>query len=286
MPDSFATRVIAARNTRDDTLDLMDCSFGLGGQTEDLSDLEFIRSVEVGGKSLETFPRQILMLSHLESLAICGSMLRELPDLSDLKNLTQLIIIRNKEMSQLSSGFRGLDKVVLLSCTNNSFSTASPLLFACHSARRAVFDGNNISEFGLYDESFNSIMELSLAENLLDSIPKTVLMMSGLRHLNLRDNQIERLPNDIGELRNLLWLSLAGNRLCELGDCIVECEKLMGLEIQGNLFSELPPNLYKLPQLRELKLSSDSGITAAEVKKFEVNYQTSDGSPIEFVEFV
>ncbi len=100
-----------------------------------------------------------------------------------------------------------------------------------------------------------SLLELNLASNQINSIPKSVLNLKKLKKLNLSNNKIQRLPDFIGNLQSLEYLNLSENDLKVLPDSICNLKFLKYLNLSDNLIRELPSRFGSLSSLEEFDIS-------------------------------
>ncbi|ORY99273.1 hypothetical protein BCR43DRAFT_412819, partial [Syncephalastrum racemosum] len=104
----------------------------------------------------------------------------------------------------------------------------------------------------------HQLMEISLRENLLSSIPNEIKILRNLTTLSLASNHIHTLQTDVfPNLPNLQWLVLSGNQISALPHDLVACRRLKGLDLQHNQFTEIPLLVYHLPCLSLLMLQNN-----------------------------
>ena len=152
---------------------------------------------------LTTFPDEIFSLfDSLEILNLSGNALSSLPD--DLPKLNKLRVIF---------------------CSDNLFTTLPEVLGQCLQLEMVGFKANKI--------------------NLVSSksLPKK------LRWLILTDNKITELPSALGSCIDLQKLMLSGNQLQTLPVEMVACTRLELLRISANGLMALPESLLSLPKL-------------------------------------
>jgi len=93
---------------------------------------------------------------------------------------------------------------------------------------------------------------LDLSHNVIESIPKQIVVLENLQKLDLSFNRIKKLPEEIGCLFNLQNLNLKGNRLTYLPPGIKKLRELQILDIRENKdLTQLPVNLCYLTNLTE-----------------------------------
>ena len=168
------------------------------------------------------------------NLADCG--LTRLPDEIFLPNVVEHLEFLNlggNAISSLPNSMGELRKLRILFFANNQFSEIPEVL-----------------------GSLPSLYMLSFKDNKLHTIPETALAPS-IRWLILTGNQLESLPRSIGRLKGLRKLMLSINRLSSLPDELGECKELELLRLAGNKLEALPPWLLSMPHLSWLALSGN-----------------------------
>ena len=138
----------------------------------------------------------------------------------------------------------------------------------------------------------NSLLELLLINNGLETLPKEVGSLSRLRLLDISSNNIEAIPSCIYGLSSLQSLLMPNNRLTAASfppcDHKEPLPSLQHLNLVGNQFVELPAFVYKCHSLQEL-LGSNNALAAidggigqlAALKKIEMNHNQLTALPHE-----
>eukprot|EP00002_Diphylleia_rotans_P029608 TRINITY_DN6036_c0_g1_i2.p1 TRINITY_DN6036_c0_g1~~TRINITY_DN6036_c0_g1_i2.p1 ORF type:complete len:996 (-),score=198.86 TRINITY_DN6036_c0_g1_i2:517-3504(-) len=94
---------------------------------------------------------------------------------------------------------------------------------------------------------------LSLAGNMLDSLPDTLLCaLTRLTHLGLASNELSFISPQISHIQNLVELDLFANRLTSLPPTIANLTCLTRLDLRFNRLGTLPNSMGDLTSLREL----------------------------------
>lgn len=102
-----------------------------------------------------------------------------------------------------------------------------------------------------------NLWNLSLENNVLESLPESISQLSNLRTLNLYNNKFAILPSVISKLVNLTTLHLENNNLESLPDEFSQLSELYSLDLSDNKFKEIPKCLGKMPKLRYLKFGGN-----------------------------
>jgi internalin A len=96
---------------------------------------------------------------------------------------------------------------------------------------------------------------LYIDQNQLRSIPETIGQLGCLRELNLSCNQLGSVPATLGQLVNLEKLYLYKNRLTSVPDSLGQLCGLQELSLSDNRLASVPDTLGKLIQIKNLYLS-------------------------------
>ena len=103
--------------------------------------------------------------------------------------------------------------------------------------------------------SCDSLADLDIDGNQLDSLPASVKELTALRWLMAGRNRLATLPREIADMPHLERLSVEGNRLAALPDGIGACRELYMLDASGNMLAALPQGICALTALRVLRLA-------------------------------
>jgi Leucine-rich repeat (LRR) protein/antitoxin component YwqK of YwqJK toxin-antitoxin module len=101
---------------------------------------------------------------------------------------------------------------------------------------------------------FPTVEELDLSHNRLDTVPRELGAMVGLRKLELGDNQIRSLPHELARLGELRSLHLNDNGLESVPDGLCALRGLETLNLGDNAITSLPPEIGDLDQLHTVWL--------------------------------
>lgn len=184
-----------------------------------LKELENLRSLEITNNHLKILPESIGEIKTLTKLNLDDNNLKFLPN--SIANLTNLRV-SNNELTELPT----FNNLISLSASKNE-----------------LIDFPNLP---------NTIVELVLTSNKIQSIPESIGNLVNLTTLFLNKNQLEILPESVGQLTNLNILSLEHNRLKSLPESIGNLQKLSLLYINGNQISDFPDSMIYLYRLRKI----------------------------------
>lgn len=112
----------------------------------------------------------------------------------------------------------------------------------------------------------SSLYMLSFKSNKVESIPEDCLSPS-IGWLILTDNRLETLPRSIGGLSGLRKLMLANNHLVSLPAELARCRQLELVRLSRNRLVSFPDWLFELPRLSWLALS---GNPASDISNIEI----------------
>ncbi|GFQ63860.1 uncharacterized protein TNCT_15501 [Trichonephila clavata] len=99
------------------------------------------------------------------------------------------------------------------------------------------------------------LVTLSLANNYLSTLNKSVRRLVNLEWLFLNDNRLRTLEGELDGLHNLRKLNLARNSICQLGRSFNRLYNVQEIYLQYNNIHELGTSFQNLSQLRNLNLS-------------------------------
>ncbi|GFT27443.1 uncharacterized protein NPIL_127751 [Nephila pilipes] len=99
------------------------------------------------------------------------------------------------------------------------------------------------------------LVTLSLANNYLSTLNKSIRRLVNLEWLFLNDNRLRTLEGELDGLHNLRKLNLARNSLCRLGSSFHHLDNVQEIYLQYNSIHELGTSLQNLSQVRNLNLS-------------------------------
>ncbi|APQ16010.1 hypothetical protein A9200_16250 [Maribacter hydrothermalis] len=116
----------------------------------------------------------------------------------------------------------------------------------------------------------DKIIELSVFNKTISTLPKEIGQLTNLRSLFIHANKLSALPSEIGQLAHLEVLNSAGNQLTEIPIEIGQLTNLTGLFLSRNELSELPSEIGQLTHLERLDLSSNQ-LSALPIELWHLN---------------
>eukprot|EP00002_Diphylleia_rotans_P039296 TRINITY_DN9088_c0_g2_i2.p1 TRINITY_DN9088_c0_g2~~TRINITY_DN9088_c0_g2_i2.p1 ORF type:complete len:239 (+),score=54.30 TRINITY_DN9088_c0_g2_i2:61-777(+) len=102
-------------------------------------------------------------------------------------------------------------------------------------------------------EQMSHLISLDLSDNKLSGIKSMRIFHTGLVQLSLNNAQLSTLPDDVGILRNLTKLSLDFNQISSLPESIGELGNLLFFSIEKNKLTYVPSSFGELTSLRKFE---------------------------------
>ncbi|CAF2449410.1 unnamed protein product [Rotaria sp. Silwood2] len=106
-------------------------------------------------------------------------------------------------------------------------------------------------------KNLSNLRVLEVRENLLKTLPDSLVQLPKLESLDLGSNVIEQLPNHMGNLQSLKELWLDSNELHELPNDIGQLKRLQCLDVSENKLTFLPNEIGDLESLTNFEASSN-----------------------------
>ena len=206
----------------------------------------------------------IQYFSNINCLNIQGHLLENIPNLSDLNNLSQLNIYYSPNLTNLGelSGLSnltylsigetgltvipdlsGLSSLEYLDFRYNDSLTVIPNLSGLTNLTSLSYDHNNLTSIPAFS-GLNNLEELYIHEDLLTSIPD-FSGLTNLKYFQIYCSSLTNLP-ELSGLNNLEWLGIY--------DCyeLLELPELSGLNNLNSLEVGWCNNLINIPDLSSL----------------------------------
>lgn len=197
-----------------------------------------------------------------------------------LYHMTSLKTLNLKDNSLTDGGFEGFEKgdsnLETLDLSQNGLTSMQGIGNAPDSLHEIHLEENRIQSFPKELAKLDKLKSVYLMKNKMQgALPSVIAKMTSLKHLNTYDNGLEgTLPSEIGLLNNLVLLSLAENsftgtipttldNLSSLKTLSLHQQKQQGLT--GSL-----PHFESLTSIREIYLDNN-GLTGTIPHKFLKN---------------
>ncbi|KAM0833984.1 hypothetical protein ACQ4PT_063917 [Festuca glaucescens] len=104
----------------------------------------------------------------------------------------------------------------------------------------------------------NEVLQMGKSLRTLDlTNNKIVGSLSNLQQLTLSQNSLLYLPRSVGDLCNMLLLNVSDNKLNTLPESIGGCKSLEELQANGNSIEDVPSSICDLACLKSLSLNGN-----------------------------
>ncbi|XP_039827948.1 plant intracellular Ras-group-related LRR protein 8-like isoform X1 [Panicum virgatum] len=154
--------------------------------------------------------------------------------------------------------------VRILDASNNCIKEIPHKIAALKSLNKLLLTANDVDDENISWEGLSclqKLLNLSLSQNRLVSLPSTLGSLTSLREFRIANNRLDNLPIEIGSLKHLQILIANNNRISALPSSIGDCESLTEVDLSSNLLTELPEAFGKLYNLKVLHLRNN-GLTS------------------------
>ena len=180
-----------------------------------------------------SFPNMTHSLEELKSGKLLGSKrlkmacgLMEFPEeILSLADTLEVLDLSDNQLTELPDSITKLKRLRIIFFARNCF-TVFPKVLAL----------------------FPDLSMIGFKSNQIHTVPENAFPAM-LRWLTLTDNQIKQLPKSIGDCRLLQKCVLAGNQIEELPADMASCQNLELLRISANKLKSIPQWLFELPKL-------------------------------------
>ncbi len=192
-----------------------------------------LKTLYLGPNYIYSLPDSIFLLSQLENFYCPGCKLKDMgsglskltllktldltenelviwpKEISTLKNLEILVLSRNR-LKNLPSEFSELTNLILLDLSKNNY-TSIPSPLAKSSYKEVDLSSNKI--YNIKDIDKYNISILSLENNRIINIPKSIFKNAAIESLDLSNNLINSLPKGLKLSKSMKFLGLSGNKI-------------------------------------------------------------------------
>jgi leucine-rich repeat protein SHOC2 len=247
------------------------------------------KCLDLTAKGLQSVPRHIGEMMHLEELRLSQNHLVDLPEwIGQLKAL-RVLRIDGTGIRWLPFGLADcaslqmldLDGLALFAPPKQIISKGVPIIKEWLGRLREARGGHrlDLSSLGLEDwpaelssntkeGMYDSLQRLNLLDNILTELPVEVCALSSLTELTAGYNRLAEIHPRVGVLVNMKTLHLPFNNLTGLPESISLIQSLRSVNLDGNQIKELPDCLCVVTGLQELRLNQNklSGLPGAIAK--------------------
>ena len=110
----------------------------------------------------------------------------------------------------------------------------------------------------IINQELPNLTDLSLDNNIIESLPDSIGSLSNLYYLYLSNNNITIVPDSIENLSNLRYLYLNNNNITTLPDTIGNLSNLKWLDLDNNNITIVPDSIGNLSNLNQLNLNNNN----------------------------
>ncbi|GCC19710.1 malignant fibrous histiocytoma-amplified sequence 1 [Chiloscyllium punctatum] len=175
------------------------------------------RDVDLSMKRLKVLPLEILQNPQIDHLNLDRNRLKNITDISKLRNLKTLILSKN-ELVDFPSEIGSLRYLEKLHLNQNKISQIPAEIFSY----------------------LPLLKQLKLNNNRLNDLPEDLTCCTELQYLNLSHNLIKKLPKALANLGKLEEFYIENNKLCELPPVLFESCSLRRFSARANPLREPP----------------------------------------------
>uniref|UniRef100_K3WZE1 Uncharacterized protein n=1 Tax=Globisporangium ultimum (strain ATCC 200006 / CBS 805.95 / DAOM BR144) TaxID=431595 RepID=K3WZE1_GLOUD len=243
-----------------------------------------LQALNLSDNELEALPAEIGEARDLQVLDLHGNQLRAVPDqIKHLHYLKVLDLAYNQLQTFGGECCDGLLALEELNLSSNRLESLSESVGSLSALQTLLLRGNPtlkvlpgaLQRLGglitwdfsacaqkrigkdVFGPSLSNLRALTLAHNMLSSLPAGIGKVKWLQALDVKNNLLISLPPQLCELTELVVLNAKSNKLArllqEIG-CLLALESLF---LSSNKLSELPPTIGLLVNLRRLDLQSN-----------------------------
>ena len=188
----------------------------------------------------------------VEHLNLSSNKIEKLPDIiSKLINL-ETIDLSNNKLVECENVFniKGLREINL---SKNEF-VKFPVIKEKHSVEILNFSKNKIESLNKTIELLTELNDLNLSHNEIVGFPEEVIYLEKLVTLMISYNKLTFIPEGLGSMRTLAYLTLDNNNISELPPSFGRLTQLWGLDVSNNPIIHIPEALGHMLKLGILRI--------------------------------
>ncbi|KAF2074820.1 hypothetical protein CYY_003884 [Polysphondylium violaceum] len=233
------------------------------------SSFDNIVKFDLGQNQLANLPTWMYSnnFNKLEILNLYQNQVAEIEFPCILPRLEKLILSQNELTAQsfINDSLNKQTSLKILILSSNNFNQF-PKLNQLYQLEKLSLDRNKLENSSGDEQQQvlllpDNIKFLSLSYNLFTSFPNVLLKSNScqtIRELDLSHNQIQSIPSEICKLLSLQSLNLGFNKIESIPVELSECYQLVSLDLQSNSLTTITENSFsKLNNLNTLNLSNN-----------------------------
>lgn len=181
-----------------------------------IRNLQRLQVLDLHGNKISELPEGLQELVHLKILDLSQNRLSSTPcEILDNLTLVELSLAGNRLSGILFPTQCSFMKTLKrLDVSNNALDAVAPAEIALPGLQTVKFSGNRFKTFPDIS-SWEELLTLAIAENVLSEMPPGLVSLKKLRNMDLSNNNITKINEGIASMENLVSVNLAGNPLRE-----------------------------------------------------------------------
>jgi len=213
---------------------------------------------------------KISKLKNLQALQLQSIEVNQWPD--DFSALTNLVYLGsyNNKFTFLPKDFKNLGGLMYLEIYNSKIDSIPQEIAYLQRLKTFKFSGNSdtlrLPNSLKYLKSINDIIFESV---ILDSLPKQLFNIPGLKTLVMANCGVYAMPDTLDKATNLEVLVLDFNKLSAVPRSIYMCKKLFVLSLRKNNITKIPDTICLLKNLTKLDLR-DNPISKDAIEELKI----------------
>ncbi|XP_050537714.1 protein artichoke-like [Daktulosphaira vitifoliae] len=244
-----------------------------------------IVDLKLNNNNLSSLPDDAFIgMNKIRILYLSDNRLTEVPTqiFKHMPSIEVLNLARNSIHSVASGDFQSLSLMSTFVMATNNLTDITNGSFP-KTLRKVQLGANNLTELngnlrnqkdlewlwlennriksldGELPEDNDSLISLTVSNNMLDHLPPEMNSLKALRYFYCAGNQLTTLNNTLSRSKKLVWLDLTGNKIEELdSNEFQEASQMATLELSNNRIRRLNKSLLPLNILSELNLSHNN----------------------------
>ncbi|GGD28656.1 COR domain-containing protein [Hyunsoonleella pacifica] len=208
----------------------------------ELKECSRMKYLDLFGNSIQEIPDWLFGLKSLEHLSLRNNMIKLFPSIVfTLEKLKYLNLSDNRIQEIDGRQFKNLMFIEKVDLSYNSIKRVCSEKIDYSKCRSLSFKGNTLEEFPCVISFINTLENLNLSENRINSLKDDVFTgLENIEELDLSFNELTYLPTSIGNLTKLKKLNLSGNKITSLPKEFENLISLESLELEGNPIGRVP----------------------------------------------